>query len=48
MHVKIFITSIKRFILGYSCLVESYKTHSVERRGVMFLEHTEQESILDK
>ena len=35
MHVKIFITSIQRFILWYSCLVDSCKTHSVEKHWML-------------
>ena len=36
MHVKIFMTSIERFILWYSCVVDSCQTHSVEKRCVVY------------
>ena len=36
MHVKIFMASIQWFIIWYGCLVDSCKTHSVEKRCVVY------------
>ena len=47
MHVKIFITSIKWFILWYRCLVDSCKTHSVEKMWCLcnFLNISKKQSL---